>query len=460
MMEKRATFGRMGFVLAAAGSAVGLGNIWKFPYITYENGGGSFVLIYLVAVLLIGTPIMLAEMLIGRSTQLSPVGAFYELGAKVKGGKAWSFVGWLGVLTGFVILSYYSVIAGWTVYYFGQCLSWSLNGFSPEAAAGLGESFGSFLTNAQQQIAFHAFFMVLTVTVVMLGVRTGIEKVTKILMPVLTAILLLLMVISIWSPGFGEAMRFLFHVGPIKAGSVLEAVGHAFFTLSLGMGAMITYGSYVAHKQSIPRSGAIVCLFDTLMGIAACVVMYSIIFSVPEELREGTFQKSSTILFTTLPRMFYELPFGSLLSPLFYLLVAFAALTSTISLLEVIVSYFIDIRRWSRRRSVLIAGSSVFLIGVPAALSLGASPRLAEFGRDGFFGTLDYLASNWMLPIGGFFIAIFTGWFLQPMLAQEELEKGHGDFPLFAVWRFLLRFVCPLAIAWIIFAVIRGAEFQ
>ena len=459
MSRNRGTFGRMGFVLAAAGSAVGLGNIWKFPYITYENGGGSFVVVYLIAVVVIGAPIMLAETLIGRTTRLSPVGAFGELAKNVVGGRAWSLIGWLGVLTGFVILSYYAIIAGWTIYYIGQCLSWSFGGFSSDAAAGLGDSFSSFLANGPLQISFHAFFMVLTVAVVLFGVRSGIERVTKVLMPILVVLLLLLVINSIWSPGFGEAMRFLFHVGPIGAGAILEAVGHAFFTLSLGMGAMITYGSYIGSKSSIPRSGAIVCLFDTLMGMAACVVMYSIIFSVSEAERIGTFSKSSTILFTTLPRIFYELPLGSVLAPLFYLLVGFAALTSTISLLEVVVSYFIDARQWSRRKATLIAGGAVFLLGVPAALSLGASSTLGSLGIGGVFNTLDYAASNWMLPIGGLFIAIFTGWFLDSRITRAELEKGHGAFGLFGLWRFLLRIVCPLAIVWILYAVIGGKSF-
>jgi len=457
--QARGTFGKMGFILAAAGSAVGLGNIWKFPYITYDNGGGSFVLVYLGAVVVIGAPIMLAETLIGRSTQLSPVEAFGELGRNAIGGRAWSLIGWLGVLTGFVILSYYAIIAGWTIYYIGQCLSWSFGGFSADAAIGLDSSFGDFLANGPLQITFQALFMAMTVGVVLFGVRAGIERVTKVLMPVLVGLLLLLVVNSIWSPGFGEAMRFLFHVGPIGAGAILEAVGHAFFTLSLGMGAMITYGSYIGSKSSIPRSAAVVCLFDTLMGMAACVVMYSIIFSVSEAERLATFSKSSTILFTTLPRIFYELPLGSVLAPLFYLLVGFAALTSTISLLEVVVAHFIDARHWSRRKATLVAGSAVFLLGIPAALSLGASPTMGSFGIGGVFNTLDYAASNWMLPIGGLCIAIFTGWFLDSRITRAELEKGHGAFPLFGLWRFLLRVVCPLAIVWIIYAVVGGKSF-
>ena len=460
MAEQRGTFGRVGFVLAASGSAIGLGNIWKFPYITYENEGGSFVLIYLAAVLLIGAPIMFAEILIGRHTQLSPVGAFTKLSQGLPGGRAWSIVGWFGVLGGGVILSYYSVIAGWTVYYFGRCLLWSMTGFTDQIADNLGEDFGQFLVNTPLQLGFHAFFMAATMGVVVLGVRAGIERVTKTLMPILGGILALLVVNSFFAPGFGEALRFLFHISPISASNVLEAVGHAFFTLSLGMGAMITYGSYISRKQSIPRAAATVCILDTAMGISACIIMFSIIFSVPEADRADTFSKSATILFTTLPRMFYALPLGSVLAPLFYLLVSFAALTSTISILEVVVSYFIDVRHWTRKRATLLIGIGIFLVGVPAALSLGASPFLSQVLNGGVFNTLDYLASNWILPVGGFLIAIFTGWFLSAKLTREELEEGHGSFNLYPLWRFLLRVVSPVAIGWIIWTVIGGRSFQ
>ena len=345
------------------------------------------------------------------------------------------------------------------MYYVGQCLAWSLAGFPAEGGAVIGEQFGAFLANGPLQVGFAAGFMALTVGVVLFGVKAGIERVTKLLMPILVGILFLLMIDSLFSPGFGQAMRFLFHVGPIDAAAVLEAVGHAFFTLSLGMGTMITYGSYMTRQESIVRSSGSVCILDTLMGMSACVVMFSIIFSVPAAERAGAFSKSATILFTTLPRIFYDLPFGSVLAPLFYLLVGFAALTSTISLLEVVVSYLIDVRRWERRKATLGAGGAIFLLGIPCALSLGAVPSLSRFGPGGFLSTLDYLASNWLLPIGGLSIAVFTGWFLDRKLTQAELEQGHGPFRLLGLWRFLLRIVCPVAILWIIWTVIGGKSF-
>jgi neurotransmitter:Na+ symporter, NSS family len=464
MADQRGSFSRIGFVVAAAGSAIGLGNIWKFPYITYANEGGSFVLVYLAAVLLIGAPIMLAEIVIGRRSGKSPVGAFLELSRNVAGGRAWAAVGVLGVAAGFVILSFYSVVAGWTLYYFGRCVAWSLTGFTPEIAAGLGADFGAFLGNPALQVAFHGAFMTATMAVVVLGVQKGIERVTKVLTPLLFGILLLLAIASAWSAGFQEAMRFLFHVGPIDRNGVLEAIGHSFFTLSLGMGAMITYGSYMGRGASIRRNTLVVCTLDTLIALMACIVMFSIIFNVPEAERTESFGRSAVILFTTLPRMFYELPLGAVLAPTFYALIALAALTSTISLLEVVVSYFIDQRGWARRRATLAVGGAIFGSGILAALSLGAVPALSAWAplgerHAGVFGVADYLASNWMLPVGGLLIAVFAGWFLSGRDTREELEAGHGPFALHGVWKLLVGVLCPVAIAWIIVAVLRGATF-
>ena len=465
MEPQRQRFSHIGFIVAAAGSAVGLGNIWKFPYITYANDGGSFVLVYLAAVLLIGAPIMMAEILIGRRTEESPVPALLQLSKGVPGGRAWAGLGFLGVFSGFVILSFYSVVAGWTVYYFGKCVGWAVTGFTPEIAGTLGPRFGAFLGDPVYQIGFHVLFMAATMAIVLVGVREGIERVTKLLMPVLLLILGVLVVAAALSPGFGEAMRFLFHWSDISRDAILEAVGHAFFTLSLGMGALITYGSYTTRDQSIRRDAAMICLLDTLIALMAAVVMFSIIFSVPEAEREATFTQSAAILFTTLPRMLFELPGGVVLAPLFYLLVMFAALTSTISLLEVVVAYFIDHRGWSRRKATFVVGGLMTGTGVLAALSLGAVPALSSWAplderNVGVFSTLDYLATNWLLPVGGFLTALFAGWFLSERVTRDELETGGGPFRLFWLWRFALRVVCPVAIGWILFAVVQGKAFN
>ena len=462
----RGTFSRLGFVLAAAGCAIGLGNIWKFPYRTYEHGGGTFVLVYLGAVILIGAPIMAAEILMGRRTQQSPVGAFLDLAKGITGGKLWSLVGWLGVAAGFMILSYYSVVAGWTVFYVGKCLSWSIGGFAPEQAAALETDFvQGFLQSGTMQISFHGLFMLATMGTVVLGVQAGIERVNKILMPILFIILTFMVIAACFAPGFGEAMSFLFHLGPVDASAILDGVGQAFFSLSLGMGAMIIYGSYLSREDSIPRATVMVCGLDTLIALMASVVMFSIIFTVPVAERGDTFSDSAIILFTTLPRLFYGLPGGAIMSPVFYLLVVFAALTSTISLLEVVVAYFIDRLGWSRRKATSIVGAGIFALGVPSALSLGANETLStmkpiEAAGAGFFSLFDYLATNWMLPVGGLLIAIFAGWFLKSHLTRDELEQGHGPLATpHRIWQWSLRVVVPAAIIWVIAAVIGGKTF-
>ena len=460
----RGTFGKIGFIVAATGSAVGLGNLWKFPYMTYANEGGSFVLVYLIAVLIIGLPIMVGEILIGRHTQWSPVGAFAKMAREEGRSRWWQVGGWLGIAAGFVILSYYSVVAGWTVYYFIRCIRWSLTGFTAEDEANLGATFGALVGNGWLQVAFHALFMALTVGVVLGGVRAGIERATKILMPTLGLLLLALVINAFAQEGFGAAMAHLFHVGPITGGTVLEAVGQSFFSLSLGMGAMITYGSYVSRDHSVPRSAALVVVFDTLVGLMACVVMFTVIFSISPVEREGL-GESAGILFTTLPRMFYGMLGGAFLAPLFFFLVATAALSSTISVLEVVVAYFIDNRGWTRRRATVTMGVLTFGLGVLCALSFGANRWLSEVtlvGRNaGVFNIFDYTASNWLLPLGGLFVSLFVGWAVSNALTEDELATGHGGpFALHRAWKWSLRIVCPAAILSILVAVMTGYTFN
>jgi NSS family neurotransmitter:Na+ symporter len=454
---------RLGFVLAAAGSAIGLGNLWKFPYITLENHGGAFVLVYLAAIAVVGAPIMAAEILLGRKSQRSPVGAFGLLARGRPGGGRWKAVGYLGVLAGFIILSYYSVVAGWTIRYILMAGSGALGELAhhPEA---LQTYFVGFLANPWQQVLYHSLFMAATVGVVYLGVGEGIERASRILMPLLFVILGALVLYSTATPGFGRAVVFLFRpsFAELTAGGVLEALGHSFFTLSLGMGAMLTYGSYMRRQDSIPRATLTICVLDTLIAIMACLIMFSIIFSFDLEV-----SKSSTILFTTIPVVFFKLPGGAIVSGLFYLLVAFAALTSTISLLEVVSSYAIDELGWRRRRASLTMGFAIWVFGILSALSLGGAGSLSRvnlIGREstaGVFGTLDYLASNWFLPVGGLLIALFTGWVLTGRECRDELEAGHGRLGWsYGAWRFLIRFASPAAVGAIIVSVILGAEYQ
>ncbi len=464
MAKERAQWsGRIGFVLAAAGSAIGLGNLWKFPYITYENNGGAFVLVYLAAIALVGAPIMVAEILLGRRSQKSPVGAFRVLGQGKPGGRAWMGVGFLGVMTGFVILSYYSVVAGWTIRYILMAISGRLGNLAHHPQE-LESFFGSFLGNSFEQILYHGLFMGASCVVVYFGVGRGIERAAKLLMPLLFTILIILVIYTIWTPGFRQAMLFIFRPNfhQLTAGGVLEALGHSFFTLSLGMGAMLTYGSYMRKQDSIPRAALTICALDTLIALMACIIMFSIIFSFDFEVK-----KSSTILFTTLPVVFFKLPGGAVVSALFYLLVAFAALSSTISLLEVVSSYAIDELGWKRKRATLTMAVAIFVFGCLSAVSNGGSEVLSKInliGRPstaGVFGTLDYLASNWFLPVGGLFIALFTGWILTREESRDELEIGAENIQTtYSVWRFLIRFAAPAAVGAIIVSVILGAEYQ
>lgn len=464
MAESRGQWsGRIGFILAATGSAIGLGNLWKFPYITHENNGGAFVLVYIAMVMLVGFPIMIAEILVGRKTQLSPVGAFGQLGQGRPGGKAWSVVGFLGVLAGFTILSYYSVVAGWTIHYCWLSFTGRLTALAQDPA-GLQAYFGhEFLASGPHQVFYHLLFMGLTTLAVYFGVQKGIEVFAKVLMPMLFLILLILLGYSTTMDGFGEAIAFLFHpdFSTLSTGSILEALGHAFFTLSLGMGAMLTYGSYIGKGVSIPRAAFQISLLDTLIALMACVIMFSIINSTDIEI-----SKSATILFTTIPTVFAQLPAASFFNAIFYLLIGFAALTSTISLLEVVSSFAIDNLRWSRQRATLTMSAVIALFGVLNALSLGGNASLTNInlvGREstaGVFGTMDYLASNWFLPVGGFLIAIFVGWLMGPKETYAELEKGHGRYRWFTGWRLLIRFLAPLAVGAIIVSVILGREYQ
>ena len=443
----------VGFVLAAAGSAIGLGNLWKFPFITWDNEGGAFVLVYLLCILGVGLPIMMAEVLIGRHTQKSPVGALKEAV-----GPAWGLVGAWGVLAGFTILSYYQVVAGWSLYYFARTVGWSLTGFPDTLVAG--DVFNGVVADGGTQLVLSGTFMALTVGVVYFGVHRGIERVARTFLPILFGILILLLVSALTMEGAGEAVTYIFRPSFDELGidGLLEALGHSFFTLSLGMGAMITYGSYLSERQSVVKASAMIVALDTVIALMATIIMFSVIFTVPGMDAEVG---ASTVgmLFISLPRIFYDVvPFGIVLGPAFYLLVALAALTSTISLLEVVASYFIDERDMKRPSATLLSGAVTFVFTIMAALSFGSVPALSTFevfaGKPGFFATMDHLASNWQLPIGGFFITLAAGWFMTREQTRGELEDGTAPAWFeYGVWRFFIRYVAPVAVGAILVAV-------
>ncbi|MFQ5767522.1 MAG: sodium-dependent transporter [Acidobacteriota bacterium] len=391
---------RLGFILAAAGSAVGLGNIWKFPYITGENGGGLFVLIYLVCVLAIGIPIMIAEIIIGRRAQASPVPAFSRLGG---GRLAWRLVGWMGVVSGFIILSYYAVVAGWAIDYIKLAAA---GHFTPDTAA-VGGMFGQLYASLGRSVLWQTLFMALTIAIVLGGVRKGIEAASRILMPALFLLLMILLADACRQPGFGKAVSFLFspNAGKLTASGVLEALGHSFFTLSLGMGALITYGSYLSRDSDIVGAAFTISILDTVVALMACLILFPVLFSFGMSSQAGP-----GLVFKSMPIAFGQMAGGSLLGVTFFILLLFAALTSAISLLEVVVATFIDQMGWGRRKATLVLGTAIFLFGLPSAAA--GADKIFPFWDDlfgkNFFDSFDYVASNWLLPLGGFFIAVGT----------------------------------------------------
>jgi NSS family neurotransmitter:Na+ symporter len=429
---------RLAFILAASGSAVGLGNIWKFPYIVGENGGGAFVLVYLVCVFVIGAPIMLAEFTLGRKTNLNPVGAFDQIKPK----SPWVGIGFMGVLAGFLILSFYGVVGGWTFAYVVKSITGSVLAFpSPKEA---GEFFGSFIANTGEVLFYHALFMGACVGIVIRGVHGGIEKACNILMPMLAAILFLLMIRSLTLDGAMEGVAFYLRpdFGKINTNVVLIALGQAFFSLSLGMGAMITYGSYLSDKEDLTSCTLYVVMFDTLIALLVGMVIFPAVFAMGLEPAEGP-----GLVFSVLPTVFAGMPLGQGVAIIFFILLAIAAITSGISLLEVVVAYFIDQRGWERKRAVPVISLIIFALGVPSGLSFGMMADVKLFGMN-FFDNVDNIASNYLLPIGGLLTAIFVSWVWGTKNIHLEIEK-HDNKPNFfwaRSWEFLIRYITPIAI--------------
>ncbi|MCX7828803.1 MAG: sodium-dependent transporter [Thermanaerothrix sp.] len=433
---------RLGFIMAAAGSAVGLGNIWRFPYLAGINGGGIFLLLYLLMVAVIGMPVMLAEMAIGRGGGLNAVGSF----RKLKGG-LWPMVGWAGVVAGFVILSFYGVVAGWTVAYMVK----SFGSLMPQALAGNAEGlFKSFTMDWRQQVAYQGAFMLATIWIVYKGIGNGIERYCKVMMPMLFVILSVLMVRSLTLEGAMKGVEFYLKPDFSKMSSktVLDALGQAFFSLSVGMGCMITYGSYLGNRESLPYSVTVVTVMDVAVAILVGFVIFPAVFAFGMEPTSGP-----GLIFITLPAVFARMPMGSAFSFLFFLLLFFAAITSSVSLLEVCVAYFKDEFRWDRAKASWILGFATFLLGIPSALSLGGHfPKV--FGMD-FMGAMDFLASNVLLPLGGIFISIFAGWSWFEGARDEVRRGGRLPKPLEAFWVFSCRVLAPIAVTWVFIGSIR-----
>jgi NSS family neurotransmitter:Na+ symporter len=440
--QQRDTWGsKVAFILAAAGSAIGLGNIWGFPTVAGQNGGAAFLLIYLAAVALIGAPVMLAELIVGRCTQRNPVGAFKALAP----GSAWVVVGGLGVLTGIMILSFYSVIAGWTLAYIFKTLAGT---FGPETDTGA--IFDQLAGGALPAISWHLLFMIITILVVLGGVRDGIERWTKVLMPVLFVLLVLLAVRAVTLSGATAGLEFYLRpdFSKVTGTVVLAAIGQAFFSLSLGMGAMITYGSYVSRRDDLVSSAGWVTAADTTIAILAGLIIFPTLFHAGLEPGAGGPGMVFVVL-TSLLSSIPPAPYGGVIFGTgFFLLLGIAALTSSVSLLEVVTSWAVDERGASRRRAAITVGAIAFLVGIPSALANGAVDWLSNLpgiGMD-FLSFLFVVFGQYSLVLGALLISLFVGWVWGIREAGDEVRENDGEFPLGRTWSFLIRFVCPIAI--------------
>ena len=436
---------RLAFILAASGSAVGLGNIWKFPYMTGENGGGAFVLIYLLCIILFGLPIMMAEVMLGRRGRQSPINTMRYLCREEGAHKGWTLLGWAGVVAGVLILSYYSVIAGWSLSYVLQSVAGEFNGITEQGAGNL---FSSLISSPSKLIFWHSFFMVITMIVVARGVSNGLEVAVKYLMPALAILILILIAYSISQGSFWLGVEFLFtpDFAKIDQEVLLDAMGQAFFSLSLGMGAIMIYGSYLPHRASIAKTSFAVAIADTSVAIFAGLAIFPIVFANHLEPGQGP-----GLIFNTLPIAFGQMPAGILFGSLFFVLLVFAAWTSSISLIEPAVAWMVERVGLTRVGASIVCGAVTWLIGLGTAFSFNIWEPYKFYGKT-FFDLLDFLTANIMLPLGGFFIAIFVGWVMRNSSVQDEMAI-HNEL-LFRSWRFLVRYVTPVGVFLIFLRVI------
>ncbi len=421
---------KMGFILAAAGSAIGLGNIWRFPYVTGQNGGAAFLVLYLACVAVLGVPVMIAELTIGRFSRRNPVGAF----KMIRPGSPWKLIGYAGVATGICILSYYSVLAGYTT------------GYIVKTLIGNTTAYEAFTSNVWIVLPLFLVFIVFTVLVVQGGIKNGIERWAKILMPILLLLLVALIIRSVTLEGAGRGLSFYLKpdFSKVTGKTILAALGQAFFSLSLGMGAMLTYGSYLAKKDNIVTSGLYVAFFDTLIAVMAGLLIFPALFAMGMQPDQGT-----GLVFKVLPMIFASIPGGHLIGAAFFLLLSIAALTSTISLLEVATAYMVDEKHWLRKRAVWVMALICFALGLPSILSQGIVPWLEKLPLVGmsFLGLMDYIFGNVMLAIGALMISIFFGWLWKVKNAAAELREGCPGFGRIApVLDIMLKFVCPALI--------------
>lgn len=428
---------RFAFILAATGSAVGLGNIWKFPYITGENGGGAFVLVYLLCVLLIGIPLMMAETMLGRRSKENPIHTMEILTKEAGADKNWHYLGWMGVAAGFLILSYYSVIAGWASAYVVKAFFGSFSGANASEVKAI---FDGFVASPMQLIFWHTLFMLATMLIVAKGIEKGFEKSVGLLIPSLFALMILLVGYAMTTDGYFQGLNFLFKpdFSKLTANSVLVAMGQAFFSLSLGMGAIMVYGSYLPKDVSIVKSSIIIAGADTVIALLAGLVIFPIVFTNGLQPNSGP-----GLVFETLPIAFGNMFGGWLFGVLFFIALVFAALSSSISLVEPAVAWLIENKGFTREKACLWSGLVAWVLGFGTIFSFNVWANVKLFERT-FFELVDYLTANLMLPIGGFCIAVFAGWIMKQEHSKQELDCP--DNLSYQIWRFLVCYIAPAAV--------------
>ena len=430
---------RMAFILAVTGSAVGLGNVWKFPYVAGQNGGGAFVIVYLLCVVLIGMPVMMSEILIGRRGRRNPVATMALLGEEEGSSRRWLWVGALGVIAGILILSYYSVIAGWTLMYIVKSFSGTFTGATAEVVSG---EFGRFVSDWRLVALCHTLFMALTIFVVARGVERGLEQAVRFMVPALLTLLLVLFGYAIMSGSFGDGLAFMFtpDFDKLTWDSVLAALGQAFFTLSIGMGAIMAYGAYLPEETSITGASAAVVTADTMIAMLAGLVIFPLVFANGLNPGEGP-----GLVFQTLPLALGQMPGGAFFSTLFFILLSFAAWTSALGLMEPAVAWLVEHHNRTRAQAAVLIGGTIWVLGFLTVFSFNVLADVS-FGKGTVFANLDHLTNNIMLPLGGLLIAVFAGWVMCRNSTADELG---GAGTTYKMWRFLARYVVPVGVMFV-----------
>ena len=426
---------RFGIIAAAAGSAVGLGNIWKFPYIVGENGGSAFILVYLISILAVGLPVLLAEFIIGRRGQANAVRSFKTIAPNTK----WSGIGWMGIIAAFMILGFYTVIAGYTIHYFILTIT---NAFSGMSSAEIAQTFSDF-SSGSTQIIYTIIFIILSLAILFGGVKDGIEKYSKILMPGLVGIILLLVIRAVTLPGAGEGIEFLLKpdFSQLSMNAVLDALGHSFFSLSVGMGTMLTYGSYISKKENLTSTAFSIRAADTIIALLAGLAIFPAVFAFGIDPTAGP-----GLVFITLPNVFLQMPGGSIFGALFFFLLFIAALTSVVSIFEVIIAYVTEELKVNRQKAMALTTVAVVIIATVCALSQTPNSSLVFNGHT-LFDWMDLLSANVLLPIGGFLIMIFLGFIMKKSDLEDELKQGSKSIKNTMAYITITKFVAPVAIA-------------